>query len=67
MKTLRNEYEVALKPFTPSELARTLPLAQRVWQQAWVRKSVILILLAAPRRSSTGSPAASCWPRYGFP
>jgi NitT/TauT family transport system permease protein len=47
MKTLRNEYEVALKPFTPSELARTLPLAQRVWQQAWVRKSVILILLAA--------------------
>jgi NitT/TauT family transport system permease protein len=46
MKILRNEYEVALEPFTLSELARELPLAQRVWQQAWVRKSVILLVLA---------------------
>jgi NitT/TauT family transport system permease protein len=46
MKTLRNEYEVALEPFTLSELARELPLAQRVWQQAWVRKSMILLVLA---------------------
>ncbi|WPO98215.1 ABC transporter permease [Pseudomonas sp. HR96] len=46
MNSIRQEYEVALEPFTQSELARTLSLPQRIWQQAWVRKSVILIVLA---------------------
>ena len=43
---LREEYEVALEPFTQSELARDISVAQRVWQQAWVRKGVILLALA---------------------
>jgi len=43
---VREEYEVVLEPFTQSELARTISLPQRIWQQAWVRKTVILIVLA---------------------
>ncbi|WP_213880858.1 ABC transporter permease [Pseudomonas sp. dw_358] len=46
MNTLRKEYEVALEPFTQSELARSLSLRQRIWQQGWIRKSMILIVLA---------------------
>lgn len=43
---LREEYEVQLQPFTQAELARDISLAQRIWQQAWVRKGVILLALA---------------------
>jgi len=43
---LREEYEVALEPFTQAALARDIPLAQRIWQQSWVRKTVIMIVLA---------------------
>lgn len=43
---LRQEYEVQLEPFTASDLARHIPLAQRIWQQGWVRKGVILLALA---------------------
>jgi NitT/TauT family transport system permease protein len=43
---IREEYEVALEPFTQQDLARDIPLVQRIWQQSWVRKSVILIALA---------------------
>ncbi|TDV60614.1 ABC transporter permease [Pseudomonas sp. LP_7_YM] len=43
---IREEYEVALEPFTQEDLARDIPLVQRIWQQSWVRKSVILIALA---------------------
>ncbi|MDH0749444.1 ABC transporter permease [Pseudomonas sp. GD03842] len=43
---IREEYEIALEPFTQEDLARDIPLAQRIWQQGWVRKSVILIALA---------------------
>jgi NitT/TauT family transport system permease protein len=43
---LREEYEVVLEPFTQAELARDISLPQRIWQQAWVRKGVILIALA---------------------
>lgn len=43
---LREEYEVQLQPFTQAELARDISLAQRIWQQAWVRKAVILLALA---------------------
>ena len=43
---MREEYEVALEPFTQEDLARDIPLAQRIWQLSWVRKSVILIALA---------------------
>jgi NitT/TauT family transport system permease protein len=43
---IREEYEIALQPFTQADLAREIPLAQRIWQQGWVRKTVILIALA---------------------
>lgn len=41
----REEYEVVLEPFTAAALTRDIPLAQRIWQQAWVRKAVILLVL----------------------
>lgn len=44
--TLREEYEVVLEPFTQEDLARDIPLAQRIWQVSWVRKAVILVALA---------------------
>ena len=43
---IREEYDIALEPFTQADLAREIPLAQRIWQQGWVRKTVILIALA---------------------
>jgi NitT/TauT family transport system permease protein len=44
--TIRQEYEVTLEPFTQEDLARDIPLAQRIWQLGWVRKTVILLALA---------------------
>ncbi|MDG6404080.1 ABC transporter permease, partial [Pseudomonas quasicaspiana] len=43
---IREEYEVTLEPFTQEDLARDIPLVQRIWQVSWVRKTVILIVLA---------------------
>ncbi|QKZ03924.1 ABC transporter permease [Pseudomonas eucalypticola] len=43
---VREEYEITLEPFTQAALARDISLAQRIWQQGWVRKTVILIALA---------------------
>ena len=43
---VREEYEVVLEPLLEVPLERELPLAQRLWQQGWLRKSLILILLA---------------------
>ncbi|HEK1684039.1 TPA: ABC transporter permease [Pseudomonas putida] len=43
---VRQEYEVPLQPLPGLSLERELPLAQRLWQQAWLRKTVILALLA---------------------
>jgi len=43
---IREEYEITLEPFTQEDLAREIPLVQRIWQQSWVRKSMILIALA---------------------
>lgn len=43
---VRQEYEVALEPFTQSELVRDISLPRRIWQQVWVRKGVILLALA---------------------
>jgi len=44
---IRPEYERSLEPFVELPVERSLPLAERIWQQAWVRKSLILIVLAA--------------------
>ncbi|KTC49057.1 ABC transporter permease [Pseudomonas putida] len=43
---VRQEYEITLEPFTQSELVRDISLPRRIWQQAWVRKGVILLALA---------------------
>jgi len=43
---VRPEYERDLAPLGDLAVERELSLAQRVWQQAWVRKLCILVLLA---------------------
>ena len=43
---VRAEYEIALQPLVGLPLERKLPLAQRLWQQGWLRKTLILVLLA---------------------
>ena len=43
---IRPEYENRLAPFTEVPVERPLPLATRVWAQDWVRKAVILVVLA---------------------
>lgn len=44
--TLRQEYEVHLKPLSGVALERQISFGQRLWQQGWLRKGVILLLLA---------------------
>ncbi|SDC74862.1 NitT/TauT family transport system permease protein [Cupriavidus sp. YR651] len=43
---IRPEYELALEPFTAVPLSRPLPWHRRLWQQGWLRKTVILLALA---------------------
>ncbi|MGO4303538.1 ABC transporter permease [Cupriavidus sp. RAF12] len=43
---IRPEYELALEPFTAVPLSRSLPWHRRLWQQGWLRKTVILLALA---------------------
>lgn len=43
----RQEYEVQLAPLPDVSLERRLPIAQRLWQYGWLRKAVILLILAA--------------------
>ena len=43
----RQEYEVVLEPLLSVPIERELPLGQRLWQQTWLRKGLILVLLAA--------------------
>ena len=42
----REEFENVLPPLANVSLERELPLGQRLWQQGWIRKGLILILLA---------------------
>ena len=44
--THREEYVIDLAPLKDLPLARDLPLHQRLWQQGWLRKALILALLA---------------------
>ncbi|MBK5541321.1 ABC transporter permease [Pseudomonas sp. TH07] len=46
IRPVREEYEVALEPFTQHDLTRDIPWPLRIWQLGWVRKSLILIVLA---------------------
>lgn len=43
---VRPEYERDLPVFTAVAVAQDLPWLQRVWQQAWLRKTLILLVLA---------------------
>ncbi|MGI4839863.1 MAG: ABC transporter permease [Janthinobacterium lividum] len=43
---LRQEYEVVLEPLSGIALEREISVWQRLWQQGWLRKSLILVLLA---------------------
>lgn len=43
---VRPEYERNLPVFTAVAVAQDLPWLQRVWQQAWLRKSLIVLALA---------------------
>lgn len=44
---IRPEYDRSLLPLVAAPLARALPLSTRVWQQGWLRKGLILAILAA--------------------
>ena len=43
---MRQEFEVHLEPLLSVPVERELPLRQRLWQQGWLRKGLILIVLA---------------------
>jgi NitT/TauT family transport system permease protein len=43
---IRPEYELTLPPLPAREAERPLPFAARAWQQAWLRRGLILIVLA---------------------
>jgi NitT/TauT family transport system permease protein len=43
---LRQEYEIVLEPLSGITLEREISVWQRFWQQGWLRKSLILLLLA---------------------
>ena len=43
---IRPEYDLALAPFVEMPVARALPVSTRLWQQAWLRKGLILATLA---------------------
>src|SRR5690606_13472391 len=42
----RPDYEIDLAPFTERPVERSLPLAARLWQYGWLRKGIILVVLA---------------------
>jgi len=43
---IRPEYERTLEPLGPVQAERELPWVARLWQQGWLRKTVILAVLA---------------------
>ena len=45
-QNLRPEFEIELAPFVEKPLERDLPLLTRLWQHGWLRKSIILLILA---------------------
>ncbi|ARP79767.1 ABC transporter permease [Bordetella genomosp. 8] len=44
---VRPEYEVDLPALPPTQLTQDVPLGMRVWDRPWVRKTCILVVLAA--------------------
>lgn len=47
LSSLRPEYELPLEPLEDLPLERRLPLSRRLWRQGWLRKLLILLVLAA--------------------
>lgn len=43
---VRPEYERELPPLSDDEVVQPLPLSARLWQQGWVRKTVLLLVMA---------------------
>lgn len=43
---IRPEYDRVLAPFVEVPVERVLPLATRLWQHGWLRKGLILVVLA---------------------
>ncbi|MBD1585478.1 ABC transporter permease [Pseudomonas typographi] len=43
---MRQEFEIDLEPLLAVPLERNIPLRQRLWQKGWLRKGLILIVLA---------------------
>ena len=43
---IRSEYDLVLAPFVEAPVERRLPFSTRVWQQGWLRKGLILVVLA---------------------
>lgn len=43
---IRQEFQYELAPAAPASLQRRLPATQRLWQQGWLRKTVLLAVLA---------------------
>ena len=43
---VRPEYERTLEPFTEAPVERSLPMGERIWSQAWLRKGLILAVVA---------------------
>lgn len=43
---VRPEVEYTLAPYTDTAVERPLPLGERLWQQTWLRKGLILLALA---------------------
>lgn len=43
---IRPEYELTLEPLTTQAAVRQVPLSQRIWEQAWLRRGLLLLVLA---------------------
>ncbi|MEK7694836.1 MAG: ABC transporter permease, partial [Pseudomonadota bacterium] len=43
---VRPEYEHVLAPFTAAPLSLPLPWYRQLWQQGWLRKALLLMVLA---------------------
>ncbi|MFJ2972619.1 ABC transporter permease [Pseudomonas fulva] len=44
--SVRQEYEVQLEPLLSVPVERDLSLTQRLWQHGWLRKAIILVVIA---------------------
>ena len=55
---IRQEFEVAPTPLGKAAAERPLPLYERIWQQGWLRKTLILLALAVIWEAAARWPMA---------